>query len=67
MHRTKILMCNARLFLAKKKTEICLQKALSQNIMSRLLLSDRDRAVRSWLPLILGETRPYLKSDTTNK
>ena len=39
-------MCNARLCLAKKKTEICSQKALSQNVMPRLSLRDRDRALR---------------------
>ena len=45
MYRTKILMCNARLCWAKKKTEICSQKALSQNVMPRLSLKDRNRAL----------------------
>ena len=38
-------MCNLRLCLAKKKTEICFQKALIQNVMPRLSLRDRDRAL----------------------
>ena len=45
MSRTKISMCNARLCLAKKKTEICSQKALSQKVMPRLSLRDSDHAL----------------------
>ena len=38
-------MCNARLCLARKKTEIRSPKALSQREMPRLSVRDRDRAL----------------------
>ena len=45
MYRTKILMCNARLCLAKKKTEISSQKSVKSERNATSSLRDHDRAL----------------------